>query len=134
MQKSSRSSWFTSLHHYITPSPFLSGCEKPYGYEVRLPGKEFSHDSFRRRLTPEQMSVDRLLLNPSVNAKQGKPVIFFRQEMKLKTQEHIKHDGSSLQTDHLLDLPVTNEQADQTTAGAYTVNGKLYVATNVGVY
>jgi hypothetical protein len=52
----------------------------------------------------------------------------------MNAQDHIKNDEIDLQADALNDLPVTDEQANQTRAGAGAPNGKLYVATNVGVF
>lgn len=36
----------------------------------------------------------------------------------MKRQEPIKNDGNTIQADTLTDLPVTDEQANQTTAGS----------------
>lgn len=56
------------------------------------------------------------------------------QEMKMKTKQKEKNDVSTPQADALTDLPVTDGQANQTRAGASPPNGKIYVATNVGVF
>lgn len=52
----------------------------------------------------------------------------------MNAQENIKHDESDLQADPLRDLSVTEDQANQTKAGASAPNGRLYVGTNVGVF
>mgnify|MGYP003577586693 CR=1 FL=1 len=52
----------------------------------------------------------------------------------MKAQDNIKHDEITPQADPLRDLPVTEDQANQTKAGASAPIGKLYVGTNVGVY
>jgi hypothetical protein len=38
------------------------------------------------------------------------------------------------QTESLSDLPIADEQANQTKAGAHTPNGRLYLATDAGVF
>jgi hypothetical protein len=53
-----------------------------------------------------------------------------RQEV-MKKQEKREADK---QTESLCDLPVADEQANQTKAGASQPTGKLYVATNVGLF
>ena len=52
----------------------------------------------------------------------------------MKTKQKEKNDVSTPQADALTDLPVTDGQANQTRAGASPPNGKIYVATNVGVF
>lgn len=45
-----------------------------------------------------------------------------------------KNNEVNLQPDALTDLPVADEQANQTKAGAAQPNGKLFLATDVGVF
>jgi hypothetical protein len=55
----------------------------------------------------------------------------------MKAQENIKNDELNFQADALTDLSVTDEQADRTEGGeieSRPSSGKLFVATNVGVY
>ena len=51
----------------------------------------------------------------------------------MNTHEHSKNDEIDLPTAHLLDLPITDDQANHTKAGGQP-SGRLYVATNVGIY
>ena len=50
----------------------------------------------------------------------------------MKTQD-LKNDEINLKADALTDLPVADEQSDSAKGGA-TASGKLFVATNVGVF
>lgn len=52
----------------------------------------------------------------------------------MNAPESIKKNGTNLQTDHLRDLTVQDEQSNQTKSGAGVPNGKVYVATNLGVF
>jgi hypothetical protein len=50
----------------------------------------------------------------------------------MEIKENLKNEEIKLAEEKLVDLPVVEEQADET-KGAGTATGKLYVATNVGV-
>jgi hypothetical protein len=52
----------------------------------------------------------------------------------MNAQENIKNEESNLESDALTELPVTEEQANQTKAGAAQPNGRLFLATDVGVF
>jgi hypothetical protein len=52
----------------------------------------------------------------------------------MKTQEMIKNDEVDSQADALTDLPVTDEQANQSKAGEFQPQGRLYIGTEVGVW
>jgi hypothetical protein len=54
--------------------------------------------------------------------------------MKTENQQPLLNGKSHSPVETLTDLPVTDEQASQTRAGASTLNGKLYLATEVGVF
>jgi hypothetical protein len=54
--------------------------------------------------------------------------------MKTENQEQLLNDKGDSRVETLTDLPVTDEQANQTRAGANSLNGKLYLATEVGVF
>ena len=52
----------------------------------------------------------------------------------MKATENVKNDNLSPQADALTDLPVADEQANQTKAGASQPNGRLFLGTEVGVF
>ena len=54
--------------------------------------------------------------------------------MKDRKNQTTKNNEVNLQSDALTDLPVADEQANQTKAGAAQPVGRLYLATDVGVF
>jgi hypothetical protein len=54
--------------------------------------------------------------------------------MKDRKNQTTTNNDVSLQSDALTDLPVADEQANETKAGASQPNGRLYLATEVGVF
>ena len=54
--------------------------------------------------------------------------------MKNRRKENAANEDIILQADAVTDLPITDEQANQIKAGLGTTTGKIYVATDVGVY
>ena len=54
--------------------------------------------------------------------------------MKERKNQTTTNNEANLQPDALTDLPVVDEQANQTKAGASQPVGRLYLGTNVGVF
>jgi hypothetical protein len=54
--------------------------------------------------------------------------------MKDRENQTTTNNEVNSQTEALTDLPVADEQADDTTAGASAPNGRLYLGTQVGVF
>jgi hypothetical protein len=54
--------------------------------------------------------------------------------MKDRKNQTTTNNEVNLQSEALTDLPVADEQANQTKAGASQPNGRLFLGTKVGVF